>query len=82
MNRQPLEQRRRSCLSRDGTLHAAASESLPLIGEWNARRPIPVMARCYVGKRHASNAPASLSSKVSRFVTPTVLLTVADVNDI
>ena len=38
------------------------------------------MARCYIGKRHASNAPASLSFNISRFVTPAVPPTGADAN--
>ena len=40
------------------------------------------MARCYIGKRHASNAPASLSFNISRFVTPAVPPTGADANEL
>ncbi|HTS18580.1 MAG TPA: hypothetical protein VMP11_13485 [Verrucomicrobiae bacterium] len=43
-----------------GILHAAALPSSLLTGGLIVCRPVPVMARCSIGKRHARNAPASL----------------------
>ncbi len=49
----------------DGKLYAAALRSSPLICRLIACRPVPVMARYWIGRRHARNAPASLRTSAS-----------------
>ena len=53
----------RGCLKKsratDCPLHVTALQSSPLTRRCTACRPVPVVARCWIGKRHARNALAS-----------------------